>query len=886
MSVFALWASGVITPAPAVASTHPQVRSELVTAATRLAETSMVAELTETIPGFGTNPGLLLGLHEAFGALAGISELGDIEGLTAGGFSFENLQLDDGATSGSFDLSADRSVEAPIMLVEDDVQLLGEEVPVTVSMPATTISFEYDGSLGGGESFALVDLPTLTLELEVNETVALPVQFGFADATASGDISLQTAVAVTPADPDGDGRLTSDELDTLAIEDLVELDFPTADDGTDDLDIDLDLTADIYGEEFGGTVTVNDEDLFGDPPAEIDFTADGGNPIDLLTNVGPDLAITALSQYVSGFGLAMMGGDVDLPMLDDGIFIPGDLGDLEEADFDQVFDAIQPLMDYVEPRSIGQIVCGTTATAPEDGEDDGIPAGSVRHLEAGDTVHCRAYTSDDADAVTWSFGNASDLDGDEDTETIGVEPTRNVTATMDEDGKLDVSLEFTPEDGDEPLTVLPRPDTIQEFLAELADAELIPTTTDDVPEFDYDPDLEAFTFPISTVVEDIQRDATANAGNNLVAETGLTGLGASGEGDLDLDFGPIEAAMTLGLIITDDVADINPDDPGDDDEDEPGPGDRFFVRSQEGPVLSVEEVTLDGSLGLEGRLGFLEVEANGEASLNRPDDEPALQVELTTPSSVTVGDHTDDDAILLRELLRQGAADAIDAAVNLAFDSTLTVASSAAGMDVSGEVDVDWDLSTGTRTITADTDFEDELAPFDRADELAYLDDGGDDATLFTTTSGAQLLDMPGLVGSYLVADDGERCQITTVVSDTSLRCTDQRTDEQLEFVPGESYTVRGNTLSHLTEILAALEELAGYLETVVDDEAMAQSLPVVGITPGQLVGQIGELRRMVDEFRGGQAAQIDCEVQGDDTDVRAIELADANVDVIAYACL
>ena len=62
------------------------------------------------------------------------------------------------------------------------------------------------------EAFALTDLPTLPFTISVAvDDVSVPLQFGFADATASGSFHLTTDISVTLNDPDGNGRLTASE---------------------------------------------------------------------------------------------------------------------------------------------------------------------------------------------------------------------------------------------------------------------------------------------------------------------------------------------------------------------------------------------------------------------------------------------------------------------------------------------------------------------------------------------------------------------------------------------------------------------------------------------------------------------------------------------------
>ena len=138
------------------------------------------------------------------------------------------------------------------------------------------------------------------------------------------------------------------------------------------------------------------------------------------------------------------------------------------------------------------------------------------------------------------------------------------------------------------------------------------------------------------------------------------------------------------------------------------------------------------------------------------------------------------------------------------------------------------------------------------------------------------LLATPGLVGSQLVDGAGNVCNITAVLSATQLNCSnpDGAVLNPITFTAGATYDVKGNTLSGLTQILAALDALVAYLEVAVGDEAFNTPIDLIGVSPADIVDQVGELRRMVDEFRGIQDATVTCVVQGDPTaDIRAIPL-------------
>ncbi len=850
------------------------VAQELATASAALAQASLLPDLLPVIPGLEANPAMVLGVHEIFADLTSLATSTDLATDIAalGGSDFTFSGYDDSSSGGThtvtFDVAVDRAYSAPVTIMEDGVQILGAPVDVAVTMPATTVTLTFDESDIPG-TFAFVDLPTFALTASLASNQTIPIQFGFADATASGDLDVGFTVDFELTDPDGLDRLTIDEFSTLAIDDLVQLDFP--DNGVDDVDIDLALTASVFGTEFGGSVTVTDQNLFSDPAPSFEFTPTGANPIDLLTNISADAAITSLAQLVSSYGAAMLAGDVKLPFLSDGVFIPGDLGVADAADFDRVFDAIQPLVDYVEPRSSGQIVCGTEVGPDPDGPGgvDGIPTGSLIALEAGQSVYCRAYTSVDGSAQ-WTV-NGTDA-GAPSTTTIGTEPSENIELAVGAGGDFAVEIGFTPDDGSGAITILPRPGTIQELLTELAAADLIPSPGG-TPDFGYDAAAQAFTFPFEFgVAGPIQRDASINAGNSLVAATGLTGLSAGATASASYSLSDVSAGVTLGLIVTDDVESINP---GDEVTNPPGPLDRFFLSGVDS-IIEVGDVSVDGNFAMDGRLGFLEVAAGVSGSLTTPGSDPAVKVGIGS-TGVSSNGTTIPDAILVRDVLSPSLTDHITADVNLQFDGSAIVSADAAGLGASGSFDISWNLDDASPTISNfDPGFTNTLLPFGGDLSLTHGATVATDATLFTGDGTVNLLATPGLVGSQLVDGAGNVCNITAVLSATQLNCSNPvgAVLNPITFAAGESYDVKGNTLSGLAQILAALDALVAYLEVAVGSDAFDTPIDLIGVSPADIVGQVDELRRMVDEFRGVQDANIQCVVQGDPAaDIRALPL-------------
>jgi Ca2+-binding RTX toxin-like protein len=872
----------------------PDLTSGIQTMTTSLAMISTLEEITGPIPGLDESVATLLDLHQFFIGI-GVAASGTqadfqaaIDALESGdalgGWDVAGVEVStDGAiTRIGFDAALPSvTKQANLTVVNDDLQLLGTALDVTVSAPLVHFEFEFDDA---SNELALTEFSDLTFDLDVSSTITgETVVLGFAEATLAGTVNVNTGVSLGFVDPDGDGRITESELSGLAIPDAFTLD-PVVD-GTDDLDLDLDLSADVFGQVFTGTLTIDDESIFNDPAPVTTLSGTGTNPIDLFTNFSAESAITSISQLVSTFGGAMIGGDVNIPLLGDGVFLPADLG-ADPGGFDKAFEAIQPLLDYIKPRAEGQIVCGVRSTPP-DASTDGVPYGSVLNLTSGDTAECRVYAAAPVQSgtVEWQVTSGNATLGAETTGaaadgTASDAPTKNAHFTMAADGELEVSVTYTLVGESDEITIVQRPDTIQELLLELLAAGLVEPTIADtaVPNVTFNSELQAIEFDLGISTDPVERSITVNAGDELIAETGLGGLSGSATGGLNL--GAVSASTTVGVILAEDPADINP---GDNNDFDPGPGDRLFLRNTDA-LLTVGDLELDANAALVGRLGFLEITADLEANVSKPDaNQPALQVGFA-PLGVTVEGNTDAGATLVTSLLRAGPS-SFNADVNLALAGELDVDANVPGISGGGTIGIDWDFNAPRPTLDVSTEFENNLFPFDTSQTLTYSGPAPTDETVFTVAAPGGLLAQAGLVGSKLVDGNGNTCTITSVTSDTELRCENTATPGDLNpitFASGTTYEVTGNTLAHLAQILAAIDGLAGSLEGMIGDAAFNEPIPVLGITPADLVGQIQRLRAMVDEFRGIQDGQIVCAVTappftGSESTDRAIKTTSGN---------
>ncbi len=852
----------------AQATALPSLTPPLTQAASKLVGASLLPALNQLVPGLATNPAQLFGLHEVFAKLASLTPASDLEtaiaGLSGNGFTFSDVVAVDGTPKDTltFKLAIDRTIPVELGIVQGDVQLMGGSVDVHVTMPATTISAEFDSSIGGGDEFALTNLPQLPITIAIEpgaQALNESLQFGFAEATATGTFAVNSTVTLALTDPDSSGRLTLAELTTADIADVISVDFGG---GTNELAASITLTADVGGTDFTGTVSITDAALFEGAEPVVNISLDGPNPIALLTNLGPDSALAGLNQILSAFGAGMIAGDRPLPFLDGGLFIPAGLGN----DFDKVFDAVKPLYDYVQSRSV-QLNCGafppgTLTPSPT----DNVPVLPATDLEANQYVACRAFAGEPPRAgttVTWTPTGATRLTLDADSFTsVAVQPTTSVIFQMSAPGDFSTTLTFTPDDTGVETTVQQRAQTIQQLLAELESVGALPPNS-----VTWDPNLQALVLDLSFQSAALARSAGVDAGNGLAADTHLTGL--SSTADVAFNVGPVSADLSVGMILTDKASDIGPapSSPGTSTESR-----RFFVKVPDsGNVLSVDDVALNGSAGFEGRLGFLEVNGSAALTTSKPAAGPALAVQLDNPTGVQIaGGGSDPNAMLIAELLAKPLS-YLDVATNLQINGDVSLTAEALVGNAGAGFDFAWPLDGAPTVSNFSGDFN-SLVQFDASETLTVTASStaatgeavaaGKPIEVSVTSSATDLTTKPGLVGAVLTRDGQPDCQITAVPSNSTLSCTLTVPEGYVEGTPplaAGDYEVVGNTLSHLVKILETIASFADVLQQSVDAAQLGDDVEIWGIKPSDLAAQARKLKLLVSELQGAADAEIQC---------------------------
>src|SRR6266511_2055090 len=160
--------------------------------------------------------------------------------------------------------------------------------------------------------------------------------------------------------------------------------------------------------------------------------------------------------------------------------------------------------------------------------------------------------------------------------------------------------------------------------------------------------------------------------------------------------------------------------------------DRFYMKvdnAADKPELAVEDLTVAGSASLEGKVGFMEIEAGVDSTNNTfgvtkaDNTKPVLRVDIKTPAPFVAGGTTIPDAIGVGERLCNLDSAHLSAVCNLKATANLGITASVDGKELaSGGVGVNWPTAFkpnscepdfSTLSVDADTDFDLSLRNFD-----------------------------------------------------------------------------------------------------------------------------------------------------------------------------
>ena len=866
--------------------------------ALRLDDLAPLEELDVEIPFTGVSPSDALQLGELFEGTLGealdgsftnlgalrdaIDQADDPDFLGLGidvqftDVTIEPLSGDPPPIVVSFDVIASREVTLPIRFADETerIDFDGGGMELEVALTSTTLTFELDTTVTDPEArFYLTALPGITVTADATGPIT-PFEelVGFADVTVDGTATLDVDVSVDFLDPDSDGRLTSGEWEATALADLVQVHFE--EEAGPEVQIALNLNSELIGapSSTDGTIELTDENLtdgLNAPTVTLD-------DLDDFTNIDPTQAFAGLSLLGTAIGGAQQATDVQLP------FLKETLGD--------TFQFAEPLNDFLRQQSEAAITCGTI--------DDDPPTGRVVNLSAGDEFFCQAITADVPVAVEWvtTTSNVTVVDLGTNSATVGPNPTANVKLQMTADGRPDVKLDFDDASGT-PRHVSRRFLSAEELLDKLVDlGGFDPTETSTT----YDPATKSLAYHLYASFDvPAPLGAELDFGDRLKAATGLSGLAATARPSATVAPYDIALNLTYGVILVENLADITPE-----DEDPPEDLDRFFV--QVDPDPDGHELQADANIAadirLSGRVGLLTVDVQEDPSAPFEivtTGGPALAVDIT-PAGIIHIDGTPgiDDAILIGDLLRGLGlnvalrSDPVAAQVNLGVTGGLLVTADLGGPTAAqGKVTIDWpDVAAGSPQVTVDSDFEANLKRFDT--DPSIFGDCDD-----VSTSGTSMTDNDGDFSSRRCAGgpkDGESCTddaycapgecrydalgrtlrnltdgsnsvVTDVPNPQTLVCAGLEGGADNQWETDDEYELVGNPADLLSVILDNLDLFARRIDGLNSTTsrnraglpALDDNLPLIGISPKDLLGFLTDLEAAVDKIRMGTAAAI-----------------------------
>lgn len=755
-----------------------------------------------------------------------------------------------------------RTISTPVNFQSSVVDLDGGTVSVTLSASAE-LHLAFDADLAATQPDRALAVQPFTVTYAAVLTSATDItastRLGIADATATlKNLGVTLGLTQHFSDPDGVGGITVEELKNTTIGDLTQIGRTGS--VTGDLNFDTDL---IPGAPDTPDIDIGDTDLSNG----YSFTLPALDNLSPFTLITPEALVAGIGQSAAALGGAQASTDPNLP------FLKGTLRRLTAAS--------RPVLDVVD--SLG-VICGTAQT------EGGTPSGGAEDLEVGITVYCQAIvtTGVQPGSVTWtsdSGGTAgANTGGPTAIDTLGLAPTKNAVFVTTAAGDFQAHVGYTASIDDDNNSATPPvletgkrserpPRSVQQLAAKVASLGGFDNPTDLVG---YDPATKALTFHISKTFDGPSISLPIDAGDQLEAETGIAGLTTTGGGinasadDISIDFTPgvLLLPESEWPLVT------GPDgcpDPGISPADVAAGKcisalDLFFVKvNADSPEFSIGDATFTASSPtLRGQLGYLGVAASVTSfGIQRSNTtEPVLSVDLVPTGNMQVDGTTLTDAIRLRELLFS-IADHVDVSpLNLKLNGALTVSATLNGSPVaSAGVTIAWDpVATGSPTITPSASFQDLFASFNPVPNLFGSHTGADSTTVLANGT-ANFSD--SAVGTTLDnLTDGSSCTVGSFTA-TSLTCQEPLaggTDNTWQ--SGDAYRLHvGSPLAMLEILLDNIDQITKVIQNLTGVDAagaLDTKLPVVGISPRDLLGQIDDLRQALAEIKG-TGASVQC---------------------------
>ena len=447
----------------------------------------------------------------------------------------------------SFAVTATREVKPALSYFGDGVNLTGGSIQTDLKLNAN-FRFQLDTRPDPPELYLVEEKePTLLVGAVANATVPpFVTQIGFITTTVTGNVKLDVGVSVAFKDPDGNGRITSEEWTHTAFLDLYQFGYRD-NSGAHAVDARFDLDSDLIPGVPDGTISIVDQSL----------ATDGFNPtsapnlghLSRFQNITADDVLSGLAVFTTGLLGSQYATDLRLP------FLKHRLSDsLKFA---------QPLSDFVRRQGDADIVCGTQNTIP--------PSGVLTSPQAGDKIYCQAFSLGDSTGVQWTVVNGASTvdigaaDGGTVTTTVALNPTSLVTITLTGTGKPEITLTFT-DTKKVKHSVVPRFETAQELLPKLLDLGGFDRNQTAMR---YDPTTESLTYRLVKRAADIPVANTRfDFGDMLKEKTGLLGLTSTGAVTPTVSVRNAQLDVTFGVLLADGSAD---------------PENRFFIQAGDGP---------------------------------------------------------------------------------------------------------------------------------------------------------------------------------------------------------------------------------------------------------------------------------------------------------------
>jgi hypothetical protein len=811
------------------------------------------------------------------------------------------LSLEDpaSATPGLCNDGIDNNIADPDGADQDDSDcsyignfLHGGVISTSLALSGTFI-FSQEGSdvMTSPES-----VMTLTLEsAESDSNIAtFTDQFGFIDVVVNGSAELAETIDIQFNDPDGDGQITSDEWFNTAIEDLTTVAYrPGSSAGYS-----LSLEANVLPEDLEPGEIDLDIDRSVSPKWPGETTIIIPEALRVFANIDSDTALAGLNSYAVSLNAALLAGEVQLPFLD--------------MRFSDAFMPGQPILELVKQQTDALVICGKTDTLPPTGD----PAGA-------NPLYCQAITiAEPAQVVSWMLENA-DLDyTDPLTKTVGISPEENVKFIRSDLNPSKLAdrprarVEYVDAEGETHI-VFPRVLSANQLADELTTMIAGNGSGDGQVTMRYLPGKSALMYDV-TMKSDTPMTTTQFAfADQLRQETHLANLRSTVTSSPEVTFTNVVVSSTFGILLMDD-ADLPPlpvgeelcNNDADDDEDgltdtyDPdcpapnGPEDRFLIVPSESPAIQFEDLALTGAdpVTLTGNIGFLGVLAAGPFTMAKGNHgQSLLEIELL-PSTMVTDYAGIEDAIRIREFLADSGSvnrhGQVHGTANISTTVDLEVHSEGLGQELTGKVGVEWDLaSTDPPTITMDTDFVNNLRPFDIAPTLAGFHTPTStqpfSSTVLIDTSRDFVEDFGGGIASGDVLNlelmnltDGSSCASFQVEAHT-LTCVVGYTQtlpitgtlaggERNYWAPDDEYEIQGDPQALGNLILDSLFSLATQMKGLdLDNPAKAEfaaTLPLIGLSPRDLVTQFDAIAAATVDIRSGTGdAEIVCNPPADD---------------------